>query len=141
MHPGGLWARLCDENAKILLLGVLLNRNTYIHAIDEMTGLEGKLAETQIPLTVIDYGGNRYETDCRPHSFTGAVNFENYRKPLERFGDIKHSKLGNADAIIFYTRPTTDIIKRLWQNAEYDLVAEEKEIPKEYYSDYSPKSI
>ena len=136
----GLWARLYDENAKILLLGVLLNRNTYIHAIDEMIGLEGKLAEIQMPLTVIDYNGNRYETNFRPHGFTGAVNFENYRKPLEHFDAIKLSKLGNADATIFYTRLATEVVKHLWQNAEYDLVAEEKEIPEEYYSDYYQKS-
>lgn len=128
----GLWARLYDEDAKILLLGVLLNRNTYIHAVDEMIGLEGKLADP-IPLSILDYDGVRHETLFRPHGTTGAVNFENYRKPFETLGAMKNARLGNADVGIFYAKPATEILKRLWSRAEYNLLAEEREIPTEYY--------
>ena len=34
--PGFLWDRLADVGAKILLLGVKLDKNTFIHAIDEL---------------------------------------------------------------------------------------------------------
>ena len=95
----GLWARLYDEEAKILLLGVLLNRNTYIHAVDEMLDLPGKLADP-IPLSVIDHNGVRHETVFRPHGVTGAVNFENFRRPLESLGALKNARLGNADCLL-----------------------------------------
>ena len=129
----GLWARLYEENAQILLLGVLLNRNTYIHAIDEMIGLDSKLAASQIPLTVVDYHGNKYTTLFRPHGVTGAVNFENFRKPLEHLGAMKRGRLGNAEVSLFHAAPATEIIKRIYSHAEYDLLAEEKKIPEKYY--------
>lgn len=133
----GLWARLYDEDAKILLLGVLMNRNTYIHAVDEMIGVEGKLRQDSIPLTVIGYEGERYTTSLRPHFSGGSAHFENYRKPLEALGALKRARLGEAEVSVFYTRPATEILKHLWSRADYDLSATEREIPEEYYRDFS----
>ncbi len=131
----GLWARLYAEDAKILLLGVLMNRNTYIHAVDEMLGLEGKLQEEALSLTVVGYDGEEYQIPAfYPHKSGGSANFENYRAPLEHYGAlIRTKKLGNAEVSLFYAKPATEIMKRLWSCAEYDLVAEEREIPKKYF--------
>lgn len=130
--PGGVWARLCDEDAKILLLGVGLNRNTYIHAVDEMLALDGRLCEP-IPLSVIDREGNRYELMFRKHGRTGSEFFENYRKPFEALGALKNARLGNAAVGICYARRTAEVLKLLWSRAEYDLCDGEREIPEEYY--------
>ena len=131
---GGVWARLYDENAKILLLGVLMNRNTYIHAVDEMIGVEGKLREDSFPLTVLGYEGERYEIPAfHAHYSGGSAHFENYRKPLEALGAMKRTRLGNAEVSVFYAKPATEILKKLWAQADYDLSAEEREIPKKYY--------
>ena len=130
--PGGVWARLYDENAIVLLLGVGLNRNTYIHAVDEMIDLPDRLC-APIPLTVIDYEGNAHELNFRKHGSTGSANFGNYRKPLEYMGAFKTAALGEAEVGIFYTRKGTEVIKKLWEKAEYNLCAEEKEIPENYY--------
>ena len=62
-----VWARLYDVGAKIILIGVGLNRNTYIHAIDEMLNLEGRLSEP-FPLSIIDYNGKEYKTRFRHHT-------------------------------------------------------------------------
>ena len=130
--PGGVWARLYDENAVILLLGVGLNRNTYIHAVDEMIDLPGRLLDP-IPLTVIDSDGNRYALDFCKHGTTGSANFGNYRKPLEYAGAFKTAVLGNAEVGIFDTKKGTGVIKALWEKAEYNLCETEKDIPEEYY--------
>ena len=133
---GGLWARLYDEEAKILLLGVLMNRNTYIHAVDEMIGVEGKLREDSFPLSVIGYEGERYEIPAfHAHYSGGSAHFENYRKPLEALGALTRTRLGNAEVSVFYAKPATEILKVLWARAEYDLSAEEREIPEDYYRD------
>ena len=130
--PGGVWARLYDENAVILLLGVGLNRNTYIHAVDEMIDLPDRLRDP-IPLKVIDKEGNEYSLNFRKHGNTGSANFGNYKKPLEYAGAYKTAKLGNAEVGIFYTQKGTEVIKKLWEKAEYNLCEEDKEIPESYY--------
>ena len=130
---GGVWRRLYDEKAKILLIGVGLNRNTFIHAIDEMIDLPDRLAEP-IQLTVIDYDRNRYSLTYRKHGKnTGSENFEVYRKPLEALGALKNDRLGNATIGIFDAVRGTEVISMLWSKADYNLCEELKDIPKEYY--------
>lgn len=130
--PGGCWARLIEEEAKILLVGVGLNRNTFLHAIDEILDLPGRLAEP-IPLTVIDYIGIRHELLFRKHGQTGSEHFGNYQKPLEACGALSYGQLGNATVICCHAKRCANIIKQLWQKADYDLCAEEREIPSCYY--------
>ena len=133
---GGLWARLYDRDAKILLLGVLMNRNTYIHAVDEMIGVRGKLREDSFPLTVIGYEGERYEIPAfHAHYSGGSAHFENYRAPLEALGALTRAHLGEAEVSVFRAKPATEILKTLWARADYDLSAEEREIPEDYYRD------
>jgi len=132
----GVWARLYNIGAKIILIGVGLNRNTYIHAIDEMLNLKGRLSEP-FSLTIIDSNGKEYKTSFRHHTeLTGSENFGNFKAPLEKFGALTYGKLGNANVQIFDTKFGTPIIKHLWNNADYHLCIEEKEIPEKYYSDY-----
>lgn len=130
--PEGVWARLYDAKATILLLGVTHNRNTYIHAVDEMIGLKGRLAPP-IPLVSRDKDGNEYAVLLRRHSGVSSAYFDNYAKPLEYLGAVKTASLGNADVIAADAVRTAEVIRALWEKADYDLVAERKDIPEEYY--------
>ena len=131
---GGAWARLYDEDARILLLGVGLNNNTYIHAIDEMLDLPNRLREHTSTLTVIDHDGNSHDTILRRHGSMHCSNyFENFRKPLEHFGALKNFELGNARIGLFYTKQATEIIKTIWSRADVELCDKVQDIPEEYY--------
>ena len=129
---GGVWARLLCEDAKILLIGVGLNRNTYIHAVDEMLDLPDRLVPP-IPLTIIDQNGNRHETLYQKHGQTGSENFGVFQKPLEALGALTYGTLGNATVGVFHVKSGTTVLKKLWQAAEYDLCKQPQEIPITYY--------
>lgn len=129
---GGAWARLYDEDAKILLLGVGIDRNTYIHAIDEMIDVPNRLSEEK-HLTIIDYNGKEKKVVFRSHSHATSQHFVNYLKPIDYFGVHHYAKLGNADVIIMRARELTRVIKSLWEKADYDLTDSYREIPEEYY--------
>ena len=130
--PNGVWARLYDENAKILLLGVGLDRNTYIHAVDEMLELPDRLMPP-IPLTVMDHHGNRHSLLFRKHGRTGSKYYENYRKPMEALGALVNAPLGSATVGIFDVRRGTEVLRLLWSKATYNLCEGAREIPEEYY--------
>ena len=133
--PGGLWARLLDEKATVLLLGVGLNRNTYIHAVDEMIDLPDRLVDP-VPLAVLDGEGKRYEMMFRKHGNTGSKNFGNFRIPFERLGALTYGKLGEATVGIFDTVKGTDILKYIWSRATYHLCEKEGDVPPEFYEGY-----
>ena len=131
---GGVWARLYDEDAIILFLGVGLSSNTYIHAIDEMLDLPHRLKPVNMSLTIVDYDGQKYNVECCQHGMTGWQNFGVYKKPLEYVGAYATDTLGQAEIGIFKAKEGTHLIKKLWSNAEYDLCREPRdEIPEEYY--------
>ena len=131
---GGVWARLYDEDAVILFLGVGLSSNTYIHAIDEMLDLPDRLVYPPMSLTIIDYDGNKHYVECCKHGLTGWQNFGVYKTPLEYVGAYKTARLGNAEIGIFSAKKGTELIKKLWSKAEYDLCKQPREeIPEEYY--------
>jgi len=130
--PGGVWQRLYDEGATILLIGVGLNRNTYIHAVDEMLDLPGRLSEP-FQVTVIDGEGRTHKTEFRHHTNTGSENFGNFETPLVQLGALQFRTLGNAKTGIFDVRKGTEILKTVLTRAEYHLCETSGEIPEEYY--------
>ena len=118
---GGAWSRLYDERAKILLIGVGLNRNTYIHAIDEMIDLPDRLAEP-VTLHVIGHEGEKYTFEFSKHAEnTGSENFGVFEDALVCGGALRYSQLGGARVGIFDAVCGTEIIKKLWANADHDL--------------------
>lgn len=133
---GGCWNRLYEENAKILLLGVTHNRNTYIHAVDEMMDLPDRLADP-ISLTVIDGEGNEHILpEYRRHKASRHEYFVNYKKPLEELGAVTYGQLGDALVYCCDARLCADIIMYIWKKTDHDLNTEFEEIPEEYYRDF-----
>ena len=121
---GFAWSRLYDERAKILLIGVGLNRNTYIHAIDECIDLPDRLAEP-VTLYVVDYMGKRHELSfCKHGENTGSENFGVFERALVESGALEYSQLGQAMVGIFDAVKGTDVITELWKNADHDLTRE-----------------
>ena len=121
---GFAWSRLYDERAKILLIGVGLNRNTYIHAIDERIDLPDRLADP-VTLFVVDYEGNRHELSfCKHSDNTGSENFGVFERALVESGALEYAMLGEAVVGIFDAVAGTNVITELWKNADHDLTRE-----------------
>lgn len=136
---GGCWNRLYEEKAKILLLGVGHNRNTYIHAVDEMMDLPDRLCDP-ITLKVIDGEGKEHILEgYRRHAASRHEYFVNYKKALEELGAVTYGKLGDALVYCCDAKLCADIIMHIWKKTDHDLNTEFEEIPKEYYSDFRPE--
>lgn len=132
--PGGCWANLSTVNARILLVGVGLNRCTFLHAVDEKLNLPDRLT-APMALTVIGYAGERYTLSFRKHGQTGSENFEIFREPLEACGALTHGRLGAAEVLCCDAARTEAVVSHLWQKADYDLCKSPRRIPAAYYAD------
>lgn len=124
---GGCWQRLYDERAKILLLGVEHDKNTYFHAVDEMLNIPNRLNINTFQVTIRDYDGTEYVTkDFAPH-FTEGIEkgcshfFPNYKKPLEELGAVVYGTLGNAQVYHCDAVACKEVIEKLWAQADQDL--------------------
>lgn len=137
--PGGCLARLYERRGKILLVGVGHERNTYLHAVDEMLNIPNRLNwETYIP-RIVDHDGKVHEPGpYHTHRSEGmpcccSEYYPNYKKAFEYFGAVTYGKLGNAVVYCCDAVRMTDVVRLLWEQATYDLCSLEKEVPEEYY--------
>lgn len=126
---GGSWWRLGERGAKILLIGVGLNRNTYIHAVDEIAALNDRLSETPFEITIIDKNGRKISHGFRSHYNTGSENFGNFEQPLSELGALTKGKLCAADVTVVDAAKCRDVILGIYAKTSENLCLVPQKIP------------
>lgn len=132
---GGCWSRLVQMGAKILLIGVGNNRNTFIHAVDEMADLDDRLSPNPWEVTIVDYDGNKTTHSYRSHGATGSENFGNFEKMFIAKGVQKSGRLGNAEVKICDTKRCTEVLLSLYGKTRKNLCLTKGDIDEELYKD------
>ena len=134
--PGFCWDKIAERGGKILLIGVLHNRDTFIHAVDEYAGVENRLGEP-FAVTITDRNGQEMQKFFRPHkcSRTNDVSqfYVNFEKPLVELGAQTFGKLGNAEVRVVDAKMTREIITRMYHRADEAFFTQFTEIPEELY--------
>jgi len=92
----GCWGKLYDRNAQILLLGVGLNKYTYIHSIEEWEDIPGRLTDYMENLAVIAPSGVRYETPQHRHMGLPSETFPKMDDIFLETGVMKIGRFGDA---------------------------------------------
>ena len=135
--PGYAWSRLADVGAKILLIGVGHDKNTFIHSLDEAADLPDRLHPHPYEVTILGRGGETFR-----HPFTGhfcsrspdvSRQYVNFETPLTELGAQKRGGLGNADVRIVDAARCRQIILSIYARADRDLCIQRQEIPPELY--------
>ncbi|MBQ4528328.1 MAG: AAC(3) family N-acetyltransferase [Clostridia bacterium] len=108
----GCYGNLYRQNGKILLLGVGLHSNTYIHMIDEYLDYDcsGVTPSEQQWIHVIDYDGAEREQERLLTIGPAAHTFERYTNALNQSVAMTYGKVGNADAILIDARKCFDVV-------------------------------
>lgn len=137
--PGYAWDRLAEVGAKILLIGVGNDKNTFIHAVEEVADIPDRLHPEPFEVTIYDRDGNIYRHPYVGHycsrSNDVSRQFVNFEKPLTELGAQQFGKLGNAVVRIVDARMCRDIILKIYSRTEADLCIEFMDIPEELYRD------
>lgn len=108
------WGKLLDLDAQIMLLGVDLRRNTFIHGVEEWVDIPGRLTDEPEMLTVVTPDGREISVPSRRHC---GDNWSEYFWKIDDFLQEKQvmitGKLGDATVRICQTEPMTEVIKQL----------------------------
>ena len=132
--PGSAWARLYDENAKILLLGVGLDRNTYMHVIEEELYGESFIRHRVYNPTVIRADGSRFvDYGYSEEGPWSSFFFPNFERPFLDLGILRIGKLGNAQVRGMEARRIHDAMHLICRNAGYDVCGHTHRIPEKFY--------
>lgn len=125
---GGVWCRLGDVGAKILLIGVGLERNTFIHAVDEIAGLD-RVTHDPWEVTVKAPNGESFTHIFYNHDNAGSSNFGNFERPLTARGAITHGTLGNAQVLVVDAAQCRDILLDIYSRTNEHLCLTRRELP------------
>lgn len=95
------WGKLLDRQAKILLIGVGLERNTFIHGIEEWCDVPGRLTQTREALVTVLPDGKEIAVPSRRHT---APDASQYYPKVEDFlvekGAIEYAEFGDATVLV-----------------------------------------
>ncbi|MCL2579031.1 MAG: AAC(3) family N-acetyltransferase [Oscillospiraceae bacterium] len=108
---GGVYYKLWERDAQILLVGVNFARNTFIHGIEDWDHAVGSLSEEKTDLYVINADGYRLHTPQYRHdSRLGSETFTKLEPDAIRQGIMTLGKLGMATTRLMRARPLREMV-------------------------------
>ncbi|PAD30137.1 AAC(3) family N-acetyltransferase [Paenibacillus sp. 7523-1] len=94
---GSAWGKLLDRKATILLVGVDLKRNTFIHGVEEWVDIPGRLTDEHEQLYTVLPDGTEISVPSRRHcGLSWSEHFWKVDKVLQRKGAMRIGRLGGA---------------------------------------------
>lgn len=134
---GFCWDKLGARQAKILLIGVNNDKNTFIHAIDERAKLPDRISPKSYDITITDYDGNKsvrsqYPLEC---SKTEDISlfYGNFEKPMVEMGVQTFGSFCNARVGIVDAKGCRELILGIYERAKEDIFAQHIELPESLY--------
>lgn len=113
-HRDSAWGRLLDRKATILLVGVDLRRNTFIHGIEEWVDIPGRLTDSHEQLVTVLSDGTEIPVPSRRHcGLSWSEHFWKVEEVLEKGGAMYKANLGDAVVLVCDTVKMTEILTEM----------------------------
>lgn len=114
---GSAWGKLLDRKATILLVGVDLKRNTFIHGIEEWVDIPGRLTDEPEMLRTVLPDGTEISVPSRRHcGLSWSEHFWKVDDVLERKGAMHKGYLGDAVVRVCDAALLTEVITGMLQD-------------------------
>lgn len=136
---GGALSRLSEEGGYVLLVGVGLEQNTFLCAVDEMAEFPfpGHLSRYTFDIGIYDHAGRRIlDRGYRCHENAGGSRgFPRFERAFRETGAIGYGSLGLARVICGSCPAMADVMGRVLARADRDPLLSNDEITEDLYLD------
>lgn len=134
---GSAWGRLLDREATIMMIGVDLRRNTFIHGIEEWNDIPGRMTDSHEPLVTVLPDGTEINVPSRRHcGARWSLHFWKVDELLVQYGAMQKGKFGDAEVRICDAIQTDVIISELLQ-LDPDLFSDNEPLTDEFIQQYT----
>ena len=132
------YGRLYREGGKVLLLGVGHNRNTYLHAVDEILGIQNRMEKEKSTFVSVKYPDGKVEKREIYLFYTDFVEdisdrFIKYEIPFRYHRAVTDGFVGNAPSQLCDAEKMKEVLERIYQNSPSDPLDTENPIEAKYY--------
>lgn len=132
VNPSGCYGNLYRENGYVLLIGVDHTKNTFLHCVEEMMNVPGRLTDNKVEAIIIHKNGN--EEKRLLHWFDESAipdvseNFGKLEAAFRYHRCIQDGVLGNANMQLCEAVKMKNVMELIYENSGR----------KELFSDKSP---
>ena len=119
--PSGCYGKLFAEDGYVLLLGVGQKANTYLHCVEEMLGVTGRLTAEPIDVSI------RYPSGALVHrqvytfdeekNGDVSVYFPKFEPAFRAHGCIRDGRIGDAPTTLCSARGMKTVLERIYARA------------------------
>lgn len=136
---GGALSRLAEEDGYVLLVGVGLEQNVFLSAVDEMaeTPFPGHLSQNPFDVQIYDHAGRRIlDRGYRCHENAGGSRgFPRFSRAFSETGATRTGSLGLARVVCGSCPMMADVMGRVLSRADRDPLLSNEEITEDLYLD------
>lgn len=128
----GCWGKLYDMNAKILFLGDVIIKNTFLHGVEEWNKIPNRMTPEPTTYTVIN-GDDEFEMKCHRHvAYDHSQHYIKMKDPFLRKGIVVEGYIGDGLSYLCNAKGMADLTTEYLQKNR-DLFADGEPIPKDWY--------
>lgn len=138
--PTGCLGRLWKEDGYVLLIGVGHNKNTFLHCVEEMMYVPGRLTGEMVERTIIHKDGSREQKYL--YWFDEAkipdvsVYFGKYEPAFRYHNCIQDAKIGNASAQLCSAQMMKETMELVRKNSKgIELLSDDTPLLPCYYTE------
>ena len=135
--PDGFYGRLLAEGGYILLLGVTQTSNTFLHAVDEILGIPGRMSSRPRTYKVRRVDGTVISREFYMYREEGgdiSLLFDKFSLAFDYKGATKRGKVGDAPTILCDSQAMTDVVKLIYSRSDgIDPLGNSIPIPQKWY--------
>lgn len=136
-NENGCYGKLYALGAKILLIGVGHNKDTYLHAVEEMIGVPNRISKDLRPTSVRLATGEIVAHPTHCHKAVGcedvSAHFPKLEPLFDKAGAIRRGTIGDAACQLCDCRIMHDVCGKLHAEHPEELMFDDKPIPVEWY--------
>jgi len=111
---GSSWGKLLDRKATILLVGVDLKRNTFIHGVEEWVDIPGRLTDEHEMLYTVLPDGTEISVPSRRHcGLSWSEHFWKVDEVLQHAGAMFIGQFGDAVIRVCDAAKTNEVISQM----------------------------
>lgn len=119
---GGCYGKLFSEDGFVLLLGVGHKANTYLHCVEEMLGVPGRLTAEPIAVSIRDKSGavehRRVYTFDEEKNGDVSLYFPKFEPAFRAHGCIRDGRIGHAPTQLCSARGMKRVMEMIYVRAD-----------------------
>ena len=136
--PDGCYGKIRELGGKILLVGVVHNRDTYLHSVEEWLGVPNRLTTEPGDVTIKLPDGSIVHRSMRMHHADGisdvSARYPKYEPAFRYYGAIADGMLGGAKVQLCDAKIMADVVKLIYERSGgIELMADDKPLDEKLY--------